>query len=238
MSALRPRRPGRRYTKKWRLPQGQRLRLAKAAGRWNLIIWAGLRYLCAMTAAEAAKIADRGPRVWPLSIKAYHALGELGLIPEKTELLYGQVIQKISKSPYHSYLQLFLAKVLGAALPPETHLRSEQPITCLDSEPEPDLAVVRGRMEDYRHEHPHTAELVIEVCVSSAEYDRSKLRAYANAGVKEVWLILAPEKRIEVHRQPAGDKFAGQELHGPGGRLTSATVAGLTVSLDALFAAG
>src|SRR5216684_5025549 len=156
-----------------------------------------------MTVADRPKATNRGPQLWPLSVKAYHALGEMGLIPEKTELLNGQVFQKMPKSPEHAYLQLFLAEALQAVLPSGTHLRSEQPITCVESEPEPDLAIVRGRKEDYRHEHPHTAELVIEVCVTSYEYDRSKLRAYATAGVKEVWLIKAPEKQIEVHRRLA-----------------------------------
>ena len=66
------------------------------------------------------------------------------------------------------------------------------------------MAVVRGAEEDFRLEHPRTAELVTEVCVSSAEYDRSKLRAYAGAGVKECWLVLGHEKQIEVYRHPAG----------------------------------
>src|SRR5206468_10874720 len=130
-------------------------------------------------------------------------LGDMGLIPERTELLYGQVFQKMSKSPYHTFLHQSLTEVILKSVPPGVHLRSEQPITCTDSEPEPDLAVVRGRKEDYRREHPRTAELVIEVCVSSHEYDRSKLRAYASANIKEVWLVLAPERQIEVHRQPA-----------------------------------
>ena len=42
-----------------------------------------------------------------------------------------------------------------------------------------------GSEEDFRLAHPRTAELVIEVCVTSAEYDRSKLRACATAGVKK-----------------------------------------------------
>jgi Uma2 family endonuclease len=112
----------------------------------------------------------------------------------------------------------------------------EQPVTCRDSEPEPDLAVVRGGKRDYRQEHPHTAELVIEVCVSSHDYDRSKLRAYAGAGVKEVWLVLAPEKQIEVHRQPMGEQFRQRILHGPGGRLASVAVAGFEIDLDDMFA--
>ena len=190
-----------------------------------------------MTAVEAPKVTARGPQVWPLGVKAYHALGELGLIPEKTELLYGQVFHKMPKSPLHTYLQQFLMELLLSALPPGTHLRSEQPVIGADSEPEPDLAVVRGAKEDYRLEHPHTAELVIEVCVSSHEYDRSKLRAYATAGVKECWLVLGPEKQIEVHRQPQHGQYGESRLHGPGGMAVSAVVPAFSVNLNRLFGA-
>src|SRR5213592_2774839 len=154
-----------------------------------------------MTQVEELKAGARGPQVLPLSVKAYHALGDMGLIPKQTELLYGQVFQKMSKSPLHSFLALRLLRLLQALIPPGFLCRPEQPITCQDSEPEPDLAVVRGREEDFLQEHPRTAELVIEVCVTSHEYDRSKLRAYANAGVKECWFVLVPEKQIEVHCQ-------------------------------------
>ena len=69
------------------------------------------------------------------------------------------------------------------------------------------------------------------------EYDRSKLLAYASAGVKKCWLVLGPEKQIEVHRQPQGGQFAEHAVHGPGGTLTSTAVRGFTVELDRLFAA-
>ena len=59
----------------------------------------------------------------------------------------------------------------------------------------------------------------------------------ATAGVKECWLVLAPEKQSEVHRQPQGDQFAEHAVHGPGGTLTSAAVPGFTVELGCLFAA-
>ena len=75
------------------------------------------------------------------------------------------------------------------------------------------------------------------ICVTSQEYDRSKLRAYASAGVKECWLVLGPEKQIEVHRQPQGGLFTKHSVHGPGGTLTSAAVPGFRVDLASLFAA-
>jgi Uma2 family endonuclease len=190
-----------------------------------------------MTSIEAPQSANRGPQIWPLGVKAYHALGELGFIPEKTELLYGQIFHKMPKSPFRRLLLLRLLEMIQRSLPPGLHVQPEQPITCGDSEPEPDLSVIDGSINDYANEHPHTAELVIEICVTSPDYDRSKLRAYANAGVKECWLVLGPEKQIEVHRGPQGEQFNEHAVHGPGGTLTSAVLPGFTVELDRLFAA-
>src|SRR5260370_18356380 len=137
-----------------------------------------------MTVADRPKATSRGPQLWPLSLQAYRALGEMGLIPEKTELLYGQVFHKMPESPLHTLLFMRLLEPLQRALPPGIHARPEKPIVCRGSEPVPDLSVVRGSIEDYAAEHPSTAELVIEICVSSHDYDRAKLRAYADAGVK------------------------------------------------------
>src|SRR5580658_2730361 len=124
-----------------------------------------------------------GAPLWPLSVAAYHALGELGLIPEKTELLYGFVYTKMPKSPLHCSLVRRLRQLLEQTLPPGYFVDSERPISSTDSEPEPDLAIFHGVREDYWNNHPNTAELVAEICISSHEYDRSKLRAYAAADV-------------------------------------------------------
>jgi len=169
-------------------------------------------------------------------VAAYRALGEMGLIPKNTELLYGLVYTKMSKSPLHSALVRRLTRLLKQALSSGYFVDSEQPITCEDSEPEPDIAVIRGTEEDFWGQHPNTAELVIEVCVTSHDYDRSKLRAYASAGVKECWLILGPEKQIEVYRQPKDGQFTEHALHGPGGTLASSASPEFTLSLDAFFA--
>jgi len=194
------------------------------------------RVLVMKNAVESPPIPLRGAPLWPLSVAAYRALGEAGLIPKNTELLYGLVYTKMSKSPFHTFLVVRLLRLLGAVVPPTHLVRSEQPITCPDSEPEPDISVVRGTESDFLAEHPHTAELVIEVSVTSHEYDRSKLRAYATAGVKECWFVLGPEQKIEMYRSPKDGQFTEHALHGPGGTLTSAALPQFTLSLDALFA--
>jgi Uma2 family endonuclease len=178
----------------------------------------------------------RNGKLWPLSVAAYHVLGETGLIPKNTELLYGFVYTKMSKPPFHTGLVLRLIRLLRDVVGQNRLVRSEQPITCADSEPEPDISVVNGREEDFWTAHPCTAELVIEVCVSSHDYDRSKLRAYAAAQVKECWFVLAPEKQIEVYRQPKDGAYAMREVFGPGGEVKSAAAPEFKVDLTALFA--
>src|SRR2546425_986964 len=111
-----------------------------------------------MKATETFPTPLKNAPVWPLSVAAYRTLGEAGLIPKNTELLYGFVYRKMSKSPFHCFLVQLLQNLLLGAVKPGWVLRVEQPVTCSDSEPEPDLAVVRGRTEDFRNDHPHTAE--------------------------------------------------------------------------------
>ena len=86
-------------------------------------------------------------------------------------------------------------------------IRQEQPITCRNSEPEPDLAVVPGSDDDYFRAHPTTAELVIEVAISSSEIDAEKSAIYAEANVLEYWIVLPEERRVEVHTQPLGREY-------------------------------
>jgi Uma2 family endonuclease len=188
-----------------------------------------------MSVSERSQSTERGPEVWPLSVQAYRTLGDLGLIPKATELLYGQVFHKMSKSPLHSALVRRLLRLLEPALPQGCFLSSEQPITCSDSEPEPDIAVVQGAEDDFWRQHPATAEVVVEVCVTSHDYDRSKLRAYAIAGVKEVWLLLVPEKQIEVHSEPGHGGFATRSIHGPGGRFSRPLLPAFSMDLATFF---
>ena len=189
-----------------------------------------------MKAAEPISPLPPGSHIWPLTVAAYRVLGEAGQISNRTELINGVVYQKMSKSPLHSFLVMRLLRLMQSALPAGCVLRSKQPITCDDlSEPEPDVAIVRGDDNDFFHAHPTSAELVIEVCVTSHDYDRSKLAAYAAAGVKEVWLVLGPERQIEVYGAPERGKYGQHSLQGPGGKMSSTVLPGFSVDLSALF---
>lgn len=151
--------------------------------------------------------------VHPLSIAAYQALGEMGHLGKNTELLYGVVFTKIPKSPLHASVLRRLVEHVRAALSPAYFSMSEQPITCIatDSEPEPDISVIHGEPEAFWSSHPTTAELVIEIAVTSEDYDRNKAIAYARAGVKEFWIVLVNEKLVEVRTIPGEQGYGKME---------------------------
>ena len=143
----------------------------------------------------------------PISVATYQRLGEMGHLSERTELIRGVIIDQMPKSPLHSSIVQKLGRYLLRTIPPGYHPRAEQPLTFTGSEPEPDVAVVSGAIEDYEQAHPHTATLVIEVCVTSEELDRVKLGVYAEAGVPEAWLVLAGERIVERHTEPQGTAY-------------------------------
>ena len=105
-----------------------------------------------------------------------------------------------------------------------------------DSEPEPDLAIVKGTNADFRDGHPRTALLVVEVAVSSESSDREMVKAYAEAGVPECWLVVAKRKEIERYTEPVAGIYATCRVFGVGEEMAAATLPGVVVSVERLFA--
>ncbi len=147
-------------------------------------------------------------RALPTTVEQYHALAQLGLIAENAELLEGLIVEKMPKFPLHSSVLLKLLKRLQAIRGENYDVRPEQPITCRRSEPEPDLALVTASPDDYASGHPQTAQLVIEIAVSSVEIDRRKAAIYAEAGVGEYWIVLPETRQIEVHSRLTNGSYA------------------------------
>lgn len=75
----------------------------------------------------------------------------------------------------------------------------------VDSEPEPDITVVRGDRRDYadRHPGPEDIALIVEVSDSTLNRDQTaKKKVYALANIPVYWIINLPANYIEVYTQP------------------------------------
>ena len=163
-------------------------------------------------------------RVSPLSVADYHRLGEFNGNGRRTELIRGIVIEKMSKSPVHSTIVALLYRLLLARVSAGLTVRQEQPLTLKDSEPEPDIAIVRGTERDFLESHPSTAELVIEVALTNPALDQENASLYAEASVKEYWILLGKERRVEVYRRPQNGRFQEQLVVGPNDTLECAAL--------------
>jgi Uma2 family endonuclease len=84
------------------------------------------------------------------------------------------------------------------------------------SEPEPDLALVRPREDNYAAGHPGPGDvlLIVEVADPSLRHDRRKLASYAAAGSPEAWLFNLATDQAEVHRDPAGRQYRQVQVYG------------------------
>lgn len=141
----------------------------------------------------------------------YERLVDLGVLEgERLELIGGQLIVAEPKGSPHAAGVEMAGEALRAALPPGWIVRMQNPVARDDeSVPEPDVAVVRGRHTDYRHAHPASAALIVEVAESSLAFDRKqKGSLYARAGIADYWIVNLEDRVLEVYREPAPDLTA------------------------------
>ncbi len=141
------------------------------------------------------------------SVEEYHRLGELGILTDDdaVELLAGWIVPKMIHNPPHDAAVELAHEALRALLPDGWRIRVQSAITTDDSEPEPDLAIVRGSIREHtaRHPSPNEIAVVVEVADSSLQRDRLKTLIYARAGIPAYWIINLVEAQLEIHTQPS-----------------------------------
>lgn len=174
------------------------------------------------------------------SVEQYHQLGELGVLtPEdRVELLEGWIIEKMNQRPIHGFIVGLITELLQSCLPGGMSLRCQLPLTTERSEPEPDIAIVRGEHSDFRDRHPtgKDCRLVIEVSDTSLEKDRAKALIYREAGVPEYWIVNVAEKCIE--RYSFSDSLTEAQRSVISGAVTAELVLGsgtISIKLEQLF---
>jgi Uma2 family endonuclease len=185
--------------------------------------------------AAILDIPDVRQRLSPLSVEEYHRLGEFNEHGRRSELIRGYVIEKMSKSPLHRTISSLLYKLLAAQLPAGHAVWKEEPLTLADSEPEPDISVTLGTETDFSRVHPTTAELVVEVSVSSPALDRENASLYAEGCVKEYWIVLGLERLIEIYTIPQNGRYQRQRVVGVNETLVSASLEGVSINTGQLF---
>lgn len=148
-------------------------------------------------------------RVKKWTRKEWQRLIELGVFgpDDRLELLDGEIVEMSPQSPEHANVTEIVANLLRNAFGDGYRVRSQLPVALEEaSEPEPDVAVFQGQLQDLRSDHPRSPVLLVEVALSSLGKDRDrKASLYARAGVPEYWIVNLDEGHLEVYRTPIRD---------------------------------
>lgn len=145
------------------------------------------------------------------TVAEYHRMIEAGVLGEEdaVELLEGWIVPKMPRNPRHDATIELATVAISQRLPAGWRVRAQCAVTTRESEPEPDLAVVRGNPRDFlkRHPGPDDVAAIVEVSDSSLAHDRTlKCRAYARAGIRAYWIINLVDSVVEVYSSPSGNR--------------------------------
>jgi len=161
---------------------------------------------------EAGEERTSGVKVYKWTQKEYYQMAELGFFHGKrVELIEGEIIEMSPMNNPHATAVRKLLYVLRKLFIEGYLIDSQLPMSFSKiNEPEPDIAVIKGEIEDFTKSHPKTAELIIEVSDSTIRFDRTvKASLYAQNKIQDYWILNLRKRCLEIYRQPKEDKKLG-----------------------------
>jgi Uma2 family endonuclease len=147
------------------------------------------------------------------TVKQYHQMAEAGILTEddRVELIRGEIVEMTPIGRRHAACVDRLNEMFILRLAQATIVRVQNPVELDDnSEPQPDLVLLRRRADFYEAGHPQAEDilLLVEVADTTVETDRDvKIFLYANSGIAEVWLVDINAQCLEVYRQPSENGY-------------------------------
>src|SRR5204863_486200 len=148
------------------------------------------------------------------TVDEYHRMGEAGILAEHepVELIAGEIVVREPIGSRHAGTVNRLTRLWTSRLGDRAIVQIQNPIELPkeDSEPQPDVTVLRPRADFYTGAHPVTADvlLLIEVSDSTLAVDRRvRMPLYARAAIPEAWILDLTADRVEVYRAPTADGY-------------------------------
>lgn len=160
--------------------------------------------------------------LYRLTVRQFERMIVEGTIAEdeRVELIEGLLVGKSRRSRASIVAGNKGLRILWRMIPPGWHVAKGVPIRASDwSRPEPDLAVIRGVVEDYddRDATADDAALVVELAEALPSADRTDLaRVYGAAGIPVYWIVNLVEGQVEVFSDPHRDGYQSHQVLGRG----------------------
>ncbi|MCO6479675.1 MAG: Uma2 family endonuclease [Phaeodactylibacter sp.] len=151
--------------------------------------------------------------IYRWTVEDYHRLGKAGILDEdsRVELLNGQIVKMSPTGNLHAGCVDRLGDLFRELLGKSAIIRVQNPVILnLNSEPEPDLSILKRKNNFYTDGHPRPEDilLIVEVADTTLEKDRTtKKKLYAAAGITEYWIINLPDRQVEQYLDPFGEDY-------------------------------
>ncbi len=137
-------------------------------------------------------------------------MGEAGILPEdsRIELVTGDIVVREPIGSRHAGTVNRLNRLWTSRLAERAVVQIQNPIELPkeDSEPQPDVTLLRPRADFYATAHPLADDvlLLIEVADSTLAVDRRvRMPLCARAAIREAWILDLTADRVEVYLAPA-----------------------------------
>ncbi len=149
------------------------------------------------------------------TIDEYHKLVDSGILDDRrVELLKGIIVEMAPEGTPHVVYCMESVKYLRLLLGNRAEVREAHPITLPnDSEPEPDIAIVTAPNSQYLAHHPYPENIfwLIEYSNTTLAKDlKDKKQIYAEAGIKEYWVVNLQASELIVFRDRASDTYRSE----------------------------
>jgi len=173
----------------------------------------GLKIMPAVVEMYPAQIPPEARRKYTRDdCRALEAAGLLEV--ERFELIDGELIRKMPKSPLHSLALYLVVEWLRGVFGPRYVMQEVSinlsPVLDSTNELEPDAILIRRPVGAFREVNADPADIlfVAEVSVTTQEFDLGiKAARYASAGIAEYWVLDLRQMQIVVHRNPMGERY-------------------------------
>ncbi len=170
------------------------------------------------------------------SVHEYHRMAEVGILDEdeRVELIDGQIVEMSPIYGPHIRCIIKLSRRLTLLVGEKAFVSPQSSVRLADdTEPEPDLAILRQLPPGKDPPLASDVLLLIEVSDTTLARDQHvKVPRYGRAGIPEVWVIDLQGETVFRYTEPRPNGYRHLEIFGRGERIQAQQLPQIALLVD------
>mgnify|MGYP002777077164 CR=1 FL=1 len=147
------------------------------------------------------------------TVEDYHRIVASGVLADsECELLRGTIVDMPPEGAEHAHRCETTARYLERLFGEGWWSRQGKPITMPDSEPQPDIAIVREQDYSDRYPRPEEVRLIVEYAFSTQAKDTGiKRDLYAEAGISNYLVVDLKQAKVIHYSNPSNGRYESEQ---------------------------